>query len=269
MSTFNQVSELPGFPGLDIIKLNFTLPESVQELLGFHNLNRFTSVINRTITRYLGGLVPGGLQTVHTWSSEDPINKKWYPHVHSFWLNYAQDPQSLQFVKIESYQDLDFLREIYREELLLEFGEEANIPEQINLYAEYINFTEENRPQILHNLKYALRKPQQDIVAFSNKHKLTEYSDSQKNNILKHLMPPKRYRRTKWFGWLSDRNRKKLKIRTELPVKKEKEVCCPICHRPCEYDRIISLRELLEQNKKFLYPWDPNAPIKEYLGDMG
>jgi len=379
MSTFNQLSERPELNQLDIVKIVFTLPESIQAVLNRDNIARFTDLTTRVLGLYhnnctildyletsLDGsplgertahhaqlangkahlsnellqssletniiewpederipmhiydcfaldvleheldklpigratakyvfhtskreptlcevlssleanvqqlpLILGGVQTTHTWHSNDPILRAWYPHVHSFWNNYVQDPETLQFHQVHSFMDVSALRFIYRAELVREFGQEATIPARINLHCDFIPLTDSNRPQLLHNIKYALRRYQLDVVEYSNYYGITEYSEEEKSNILSHLLAPGRRHNIKWFGFLSNRNRRKLNIHREPKSEPDKEIRCPVCQQPCEYEGDCSLHELENSKSGFHYPWDSGAPIKPYEEGRG
>ncbi len=281
MRTINILSE--HLPNLYLISINFTLPEPVQRLIDYgKGFKRFVKACNDTMYRYSGNKrplgrngkelkhikrikIPAGLLSSHNWHSNKPL-VGWYPHNHTYWLNYVYDKSRKEFVETEAYLDVNKLRTIYREELVRAFPECSNIPTEVNIRTEYVLVNDQNRGKVWHMLSYGLRMPQVDVIKYSNFHGYTQYSDQETNHLYNILMPPKYWRRTSWFGWLSDGVRHKyLKLLGIDPEvlkdnsEPDMEVRCPVCNAICEYEGYTTIEVLKQDHVKFMYPWDPGG----------
>ena len=231
---FTMSMKLPDLAVTDIV---FTLPEDIQSMLTYDNINKFSGVISKTVKRYhsevisvkksLNGRVrtrdkriyhkPGGFSVIHTWHSTDPT-KGWYPHGHTAWVNYVIDGVTGQPKKVDSYYDEAKLKQIYSEELVKAF----NVPvDNINLNLSYLSVNRANEPKLMHNFNYICREPVIDVVDHAKNQRwdskerhyyprrgggavISAFTPKQLESIGLIVNYPKYHKRLRWFGFLSD-----------------------------------------------------------------
>jgi len=269
MELFNVVSDT--YPQSKCINVTFTVPDQVRRILGFGNIKRFVACSIKTMNDFYQGLMPGGVVIAHTWYSSEPL-KGWYPHIHSMWSNYAYDKQAERFVKIDHFltaDQLDQFKEIWRSNLIKEFPE-CKIPKAINLYWEYIPVNKYTRSRVFHRIKYNTRLPQLDITQYSNDKGILEYTPQEKTVVDNQIKPPRNWRRIRWVGWCSDRNKQRIwgMHHPSKPLRSNKQIRidegltstprCDVCYKELTFLDYYTIEDLNQER----IPYQVNPEFK-------
>jgi len=259
MELFNVISDT--YADSSCINVTWTVPDQVREILTYENIKRFVGCATKTMNEYYNGLMPGGVVITHTWYSSQPL-KGWYPHLHSMWSNYAYDKKTSSFVRINHYLDPDQLvqfKKLWRDNLVKEF-KECKIPETIDLNWSYLKVNKYTRSRLFHRIKYNTRLPQFDITNYSREEGILSYTPQEKSVIEHQIRPPNNWRRIRWVGWCSDRNKHKYwnavhpdtHIRTPRQIsadeKNTSSLRCDICNRELHFVDFITVEELHREN---------------------
>jgi len=209
--TLKEFANKMGF-SVYLIHIVFTLPKELW-LKAIEKPNLFVSAIYKTLEHYKrGNELYGGVLGIHLNHSRNP-SKGYYPQIHCILINVAAKfmpvitengiakPKKKKEAVIYFKRKKPFFREkllkfYYKYALKEVFNFECD--KNINLYIQYVKFSDKNEKKIKHLLRYVFRLPIQDFKDF-NFINLTE----EESNFIWQLLNF-RIKRIRWFGFLGD-----------------------------------------------------------------
>ena len=211
----------------------FTLPLAGQRRVDDANLSELKGLAFESLKEVLcpsAQFVLAGVGSTNHWHSSEPM-KGWFPHVHFTVLELAYDKVNSRFVRLSMHltkEQLGKLNEVWRAKFEKRFGKV-----KAKVFVANWHYSR-GYAAFRHRLSYQFRRPVKDVYNAVRQMRGDEKMDWAWLNRM--LVRPKKEKRHRWYGWLSDGVKSKflakmeiLRAKKAVRVKARRKTYCPLC----------------------------------------